>query len=387
MDNKKKKIVRITTVPGSMAGLLKNQLKFMSNYYEILGVSSKGKDDLLIKTGVYQGIRVHNIEMTRTISPINDIKALYQLYKLLKKEKPFMVHSHTPKAGTIGMLAARLANIPHRLHTIAGLPLLEATGFKRYILDTVEKITYSCATLILPNSFGLKAIILENKFTTENKLKVIANGSSNGIDTKHFNPDLYDTNSNTKIRKELGFSNEDFIFVFAGRMVKDKGINELIKTFKKINNEFDNAKLLLMGDYERELDPLLPETEEIINTNKNIKFAGYIRDIRPYFAASNALAFPSYREGFPNVVMQACAMSIASIVTDINGCNEIIEHNKNGIIIPPKDEQALYGAMKFMLTNPEITKKMAKVSRSKMIDNYEQKVVWKALLNEYNLLK
>jgi glycosyltransferase involved in cell wall biosynthesis len=386
MSNEKKKIVRITTVPSSIKGLLKGQLKFMSNYYDILGVSSKGEGDMLKNIGVDEGIRVHEIEMTRTISPINDLKSLYQLYKLLKKEKPFIVHSHTPKAGTIGMLAARLANVPHRLHTIAGLPLLEATGFKRYMLDTVEKITYSCATQIFPNSYGLKDIILESRFTTENKLKVIANGSSNGIDTEHFNPELYDNNSNTRIREELGFSNEDFVFVFAGRMVKDKGVNELIKTFEKISNEFKHTKLLLMGGYERGLDPLLPETEHIINTNKNIKFTGFIKDIRPYFSTSDALAFPTYREGFPNVVMQACAMSLASIVTDINGCNEIIEHNKNGIIIPPKDEQALYEAMKFMLTNPEKVKNMAQVSRSKIIDNYEQEIVWKALLKEYNQL-
>jgi glycosyltransferase involved in cell wall biosynthesis len=386
MSNEKKKIVRITTVPSSIKGLLKGQLKFMSKYYDILGVSSKGEGDLLQNFGIDQGIRIQEIEMTRTISPINDLKSLYQLYKLLKKEKPFIVHSHTPKAGTIGMLAARLANVPHRLHTIAGLPLLEATGFKRYMLDTVEKITYSCATQIFPNSYGLKDIILESRFTTENKLKVIANGSSNGIDTDHFNPELYDNNSNTRIREELGFSNEDFIFVFAGRMVKDKGVNELIKTFEKISNEFKHTKLLLMGGYERGLDPLLPETEHIINTNKNIKFTGFIEDIRPYFSTSDALAFPTYREGFPNVVMQACAMSLASIVTDINGCNEIIEHNKNGIIIPPKDEQALYEAMKFMLTNPEKVKNMAQVSRSKIIDNYDQEVVWKALLKEYNQL-
>ena len=386
MSNEKKKIVRITTVPSSIWGLLKGQLKFMSNYYDILGVSSKGKDDFLKKIGNDQGIRVHEIEMTRTISPIKDLKSLYLLYKLLKVEKPFIVHSHTPKAGTIGMIAARLANVPHRLHTIAGLPLLEATGVKRLILNTVEKITYSCATQIYPNSYGLKDIILENRFTTKNKLKVIANGSSNGIDTKHYNPALFDNESKTKIRNELGFNNEDFIFVFAGRMVKDKGVNELIKAFEKINIEFKNTKLLLMGHYERGLDPLLPETEHIINANKNIKFTGYMEDIRPYFSTSDALAFPTYREGFPNVVMQACAMSLAAIVTDINGCNEIIEHNKNGIIIPPKDEQALYEAMKFMLTHPEKVKNMAQVSRSKIIDNYEQELVWKSLLKEYNEL-
>ena len=386
MSNKKKKIVRITTVPSSIHGLLTGQLKFMSKYYDILGVSSKGEDDFLKKIGIDQGIRVHEVEMTRTISPIKDLKSLYYLYKLLKVEKPFIVHSHTPKAGTIGMIAARLAKVPHRLHTIAGLPLLEATGIKRFILNTVEKITYSCATQIYPNSYGLKDIILKNGFTTKNKLKVIANGSSNGINTKHFDPSLIDDDDKNNLRKEFGFSNEDFVFVYAGRLVKDKGINELMIAFEKINNEFKNTKLILMGHYERGLDPLLPETEHIINTNKNITFTGYQEDIRPYFSISDVLAFPTYREGFPNVVMQACAMSLAAIVTDINGCNEIIDHNKNGIIIPPKDEQALYTAMKYMLNNPEKVKTMSQNSRSKIIANYEQELVWKSLLQEYNQL-
>ena len=386
MSNKKKKIVRITTVPSSIHGLLTGQLKFMSKYYDILGVSSKGEGDFLKKIGEDQGIRVHEVEMTRTISPIKDLKSLYFLYKLLKVEKPFIVHSHTPKAGTIGMIAARLAKVPHRLHTIAGLPLLEATGIKRFILNTVEKITYSCATQIYPNSYGLKDIILKNGFTTKNKLKVIANGSSNGINTKHFDPSLIDDDDKNNLRKEFGFSNKDFVFVYAGRLVKDKGMNELMIAFEKINNEFKNTKLILMGHYERGLDPLLPETEHIINTNKNITFTGYQEDIRPYFSISDVLAFPTYREGFPNVVMQACAMSLAAIVTDINGCNEIIDHNKNGIIIPPKDEQALYTAMKYMLNNPEKVKTMSQNSRSKIIANYEQELVWKSLLQEYNQL-
>ena len=360
MSNKKKKIVRITTVPSSIHGLLTGQLKFMSKYYDILGVSSKGEGDFLKKIGEDQGIRVHEVEMTRTISPIKDLKSLYFLYKLLKVEKPFIVHSHTPKAGTIGMIAARLAKVPHRLHTIAGLPLLEATGIKRFILNTVEKITYSCATQIYPNSYGLKDIILKNGFTTKNKLKVIANGSSNGINTKHFDPSLIDDDDKNNLRKEFGFSNEDFVFVYAGRLVKDKGINELMIAFEKINNEFKYTKLILMGHYERGLDPLRPETEHIINTNKNITFTGYQEDIRPYFSISDVLAFPTYREGFPNVVMQACAMSLAAIVTDINGCNEIIDHNKNGI--------------------------MSQNSRSKIIANYEQELVWKSLLQEYNQL-
>src|SRR5690606_37466468 len=143
-----------TTVPESIGGLLKGQLKFMSDYFEIIGISSSG-NGRLDKAGKREGVRVVPIEMTRQITPFKDLKSAWQLYRLFKKEKPLIVHTHTPKAGTLGMMAAYLARVPNRLHTIAGLPLLEATGMKRLLLDNVEKLTYACATKIYPNSFGL----------------------------------------------------------------------------------------------------------------------------------------------------------------------------------------------------------------------------------------
>jgi len=177
--------MRITTVPISLKNLLKGQLKYMSSFYNIIGISSSGNEIKDIEKE--EGIRVIEIEMTRSITPLKDLISVYKLYKTFRKEKPFIVHTHTPKAGTVGMIASKLAGVPHRLHTIAGLPLLEATGLKRWLLNTVEKITYACATKIYPNSFGLKNIILSNNFTKPNKLKVIGNGSSNGIDVDYFN--------------------------------------------------------------------------------------------------------------------------------------------------------------------------------------------------------
>ena len=227
----KKKIIRITTVPVSLSGLLKGQLRFMSNYYDILGISSIGKNNHLNKIKELEGVPTKAVEMTRKITPLKDLKAVYQLYKVFKKEQPFIVHSHTPKAGTLSMIAAKLAGVPHRLHTIAGLPLLEATGLKRRLLNSVETITYSCATKIYPNSYGLKNIIIDEGFTKDNKLKVIANGSSNGIDTNIFNPKNYNNPiDNNNLKTSLKINVEDFVFVFLGRLVADKGINELISS-------------------------------------------------------------------------------------------------------------------------------------------------------------
>jgi len=325
--------------------------------------------------------------MTRTISPLKDLQSLYKLFKVLKQEKPFIVHSHTPKAGTIGMLAAKLAGVPNRLHTIAGLPLLEATGAKRLLLDTVETITYACATKIYPNSFGLKDIILENRYTKESKLKVIGNGSSNGIDTNHFSSDTIDQVEVENLSSKLGIVPDDIVFVFVGRLVADKGINELINAFKKLSANYSNTKLLLVGTFETELDPLQQETLVEIKNNKNILSVGWQTDVRPYFALADALAFPSYREGFPNVVMQAGALNLPSIVTNINGCNEIITNGINGIVIPVKDEVALHLAMKELLLDDDKRQEMANASRKVICENYKREVVWKALLKEYKDLE
>lgn len=381
----KAKLIRITTVPVSLKTLLKGQHRFMSqNGFEVLGVAANGKE--LQEVASYEGIKVHPIKMTRTISPIEDLLSLVRFYWLCKKYKPTIVHSHTPKAGIVGMCAAKLAGVPIRLHTVAGLPLMEAKGLKRSVLNLVEKTTYRFATKVYPNSKGLYDFIVENKFTSSKKLKVIGNGSSNGIDTSHFDPLTVSVDQITRLRSEHKINENDVIFCFVGRLVGDKGINELIQAFTEINTHNNTAKLLLVGPYEHALDPLEQSTLDAIYENPNIKAVGFQEDIRPFLAISDAFVFPSYREGFPNVVMQAGAMELPAIVTDINGCNEIIQHNHNGIIIPPKDTTALTHAMQQLIDDPTFCQSLAQNARPSITSRYEQQVVWDALLAEYQLL-
>ena len=377
----KKKIIRITTVPISLEKLLSGQLQFMSSFYDVIAVSSEKEN--LERLGKMQGLDIFPLEMTRKITPIKDAFAVIKLYFFLKKTKPFIVHSHTPKAGIVGMLAAKLAGVPHRLHTVAGLPLMEVIGTKRKVLDIVEKFTYSCATMVYPNSMGLKNIILDHNFCHSKKLKVLANGSSNGIDTSFFNPELYSEEQKIELRNQLGIQTDDFVFIFVGRLVKDKGINEMVAAFEHVQKENTKVKLLLIGDYENDLDPLNSQTVESINNNPSIIAAGFKNDVRPYLSVANVLVFPSYREGFPNVVMQAGAMGLPSIVSNINGCNEIIIEKENGLIIPVKDEMAILSAMKTVVANSSLTTKMKENSRKMIVSRYEQKVVWEAILSEY----
>jgi len=383
-----KKLIRITTISSSLNILLENQLNFMNQYYEVEAISSD--EEGLKKVSDLQGVKVHCIEMTRKISLLFDLIALWKLYRYFKKEKPFIVHTHTPKAGTLGMIAAKLAGVPHRLHTVAGLPLLEAKGVKRIILNIVEKITYSCATFIYPNSNGLKNIIIQEHFCQTEKLKVLENGSSNGIDTSYFNPVLISDEQKQILRLNLGITKEDFVFIFVGRIVGDKGINELVNAFEIFNKENKsggNAKLLLVGAFEKKLDSLKPTTFQLFDSNKNIITVGYQNDVRSYFAISDCLVFPSYREGFPNVVLQAGAMGLPCIVSNINGCNEIITNGENGIIIPIKDEKSIGLAMQKMITDDSFRNHLRQNARKRIVGRFEQSTMWEAILAEYKNLE
>lgn len=378
----KPKLIRITTVPLSLDKLLSGQLNFMQSHYEVVAVSSE--KDYLERVGIKENVRTFHLEMSRKITPLKDLLAVLKLFLFLIKEKPLIVHTHTPKAGIVGMIASKMAFVPHRFHTVAGMPLMEVQGVKRKILDFVEKVTYLCATKVYPNSFGLKDIILENNFCKENKLKVLANGSSNGIDTTYFSKLLFSFESTVALKKKLGITQEDFVFVFVGRLVRDKGINEMVTAFEALQKEEGRIKLLLVGNYESDLDPLFPETIKKIETNTAIISVGFQNDVRSYLSISNVLVFPSYREGFPNVVMQAGSMGLPAIVSDINGCNEIIINNKNGLIIPVKDQQAICNAMRILQSDISLYTTLTANSRSRIVEFYEQKVVWEALLKEYD---
>ena len=357
----------------------------MNHYFEVTAIAAE--KDRLTQYGKDNGVNTFYVDLTREITPVKDLKAVWKLYRYFRKEKPEIVHTHTPKAGIVGMCAAWLARVPLRLHTVAGLPLMETTGLKRKLLNFVEKTTYKFATRVYPNSRGLKQIILNEGFAKESELKILGRGSSNGIDTSYFNPEKYSEDYKKEFREKLEIPSDAIVFIFIGRLVSEKGINELVAAFQKLYAEDSFVRLLLVGPFETELDPLTPSTMETIKAHSAIISVGYQQDVRPFLSIADVLAFPSYREGFPNVVMQAGAMNLGSIVTDINGCNEIIITDKNGLIIPPKDEQALFKAMKTLTLNRELRTKFQRKSRQMICENYDRKEFWNCLLDEYRNLE
>ena len=369
------KLIRTSTIPASLENLLKGQLKMLSKYYNVLAVSSPGDDMETIEER--EGVRTIAIPMERRISLIKDFISLIRLIVLFAKERPDMVHSITPKAGLLSMLAAWITRVPVRMHTFTGLVFPTATGKMQKLLIAMDRLTCFCATHINPEGEGVKRDLVNYNITSR-PLHIIANGNVNGIDLEYFDktPEV--------VEKACSYKKEGtFTFCFVGRMVRDKGINELVHSFLRLYQKDERVRLLLVGPFEKELDPVLPEVEEHILHHPGICYMGYQNDVRPFLVASDALVFPSYREGFPNVVIQAGAMGLPAIVTDINGCNEIVLPDLNGVIIPSKDEQALYESMKYFASHPVAVEKMAANARPLIASRYEQRIVWNALLDEY----
>ena len=379
---KKKKLLRITTADISLNGLLKGQLKYLNQFFEVVGVAA---DTGKLKTvSEREGIRVVDIPMHREISLGADLKCLWLLYRLFRKERPEIVHANTPKGSLLSMIAAKLARVPHRLYLVTGLRYQGANGWLRRILMTMERITCFCATKVIPEGQGVKQILIQDHITRK-PLQVIHNGNINGIDTSYFSPEAVDI-SREQMRQQLQLTDEDFAFIFIGRIVRDKGMNELAQAMRKLQESHPQCKLILVGRFETELDPLADGNEDFFKQSPNVRFVGYQSDVRPYLLAADALVFPSYREGFPNVVLQAGAMKLPSIVTDINGCNEIIQNGINGVIIPPRDKESLINAMITFMESPEKIKKMAAQTRPLITSRYEQRDVWEALRKMYESL-
>lgn len=373
------KLIRTSTVSMSLDYLLKGQLSFLQNYYEVIAVS--GNDIHLEEVAHREKVRTISVVMQRNISPLKDLLSLWNLYVLFKKEKPLIVHSITPKAGLLTMTAGFFAGVPIRIHTFTGLIFPSKTGLLKRLLILMDKLLCKFATHVYPEGNGVKQDLI-NFGITRKPLKVIANGNVNGIDTDYFNNNNLSELENQTLKNALGINPNDFVFIFVGRLVGDKGINELIAAFKKFNST-DAIKLLLVGPFEHELDPLLVETLHEIKVNVNIISVGFQKEVRSYFAIADALVFPSYREGFPNVVLQAGAMNLPSIVTDINGSNEIISDGINGIIIASKNSVELYEAMLELVNDAELRENLQKHSREMIVSRFEQKMVWEAILEEY----
>ncbi|WP_379968549.1 glycosyltransferase family 4 protein [Epilithonimonas sp. UC225_85] len=378
-----KKIFRISTVPISLNVLLKGQLRYLNQYFDITSISGNGPD--LDEVREREGVKTYAVEMQRQISPVKDLFSLVKLYFYFRREKPDIIHSITPKAGLLSMVAGKLAGVPIRIHTFTGLVFPYKTGMMQKILVAMDRLLCYCATDIYPEGNGVKNDLLKFKIT-DKPLKIIANGNVNGVDLEYFDPALFSESEKQMFKKNLGIKDDDYVFLFVGRLVRDKGINELIDAFTKLESQFQNTKLLLVGPFEEDLDPILPESKNNIENNPNIISVGFQKDVRLFFSIADCFVFPSYREGFPNVLLQAGAMGLFSIVTDISGSNEIVKEGRNGTIINVKNKAELCNAMKKIRLQDLNVNSSKMVYRTLIEQNYGQGYIWESIKNEYYYL-
>lgn len=371
-----KKILRACTVPQSI-GFVVGMIPDLTKEYEVGVLSSPGEEwAMLDKYG--DAVKRLEVPMERHISPLRDLRSLWRLVRVFRRERPDMVHSMTPKAGLLCMLAAWITRVPVRVHMFTGLVFPTATGVKRRILMATDRLTCACATHVLPEGEGVKRDLLDNGITRK-PIKVLGYGNCRGIDLDRFDPTLPEIQAEAaKLRKP-----EVFTFIAIGRLVGDKGINELVAAFSRLNRELPATRLILVGPQEKELDPLSPATLSEIESNPAIEAVGNQADVRPWLAAADCHVLASYREGFPNVVIEAGAMGLPQIVTDINGANEIIINGQNGTIIPPKDTEELYAAMHRIAGDSDLRRTQAANARALIASRYEQSYVRRCLYNFY----
>ena len=376
----KKKIIRATTVPQSLNSFCYGMLRELSEKYEVIGLSSPGKE--LDEVAAREGVRTIAVPMERHISLAKDLMSLMAMIRVFRREKPYAVHSMTPKAGLMCMTAGWLTRVPVRIHTFTGLVWPTSSGLKRKVLMLTDKLTCAFATHIIPEGEGVKSDLISGKITNK-PLRVLGFGNVMGVDMKRFSlrPEVMEI-----VKQQSLKSQQLFTYLFVGRIVSDKGINELCKAFARIHEQNPDTRLWLIGAFEESLDPVKPETRVLIEQPGNgIEAVGVKRgdELLAYYAAADCFVMPSYREGFPNTVLEAGAMGLPSIVTDINGSREIIEDGVNGVIVPPQNEERLYQAMKEMLTSSADREKLAGNARKMIEDRFEQSFVRKCLYEYY----
>ena len=387
MAHAKKKIIRAATIGASLNtfcfGLLK---ELQDKGYQVLALSSP--DEKLHELCVREQVRTIGVPMERHIAPLKDFVSLFRLIRVFLNEKPEMVHSMTPKAGLLCMIASWIARVPVRVHTFTGLVFPTSKGVTRKVLMATDWLTCACATHVIPEGQGVLND-LKNNGITKKPMKVLGYGNVMGVDMTRFS-------RRPEVMEKVALLKKDgvFTFLFVGRIVGDKGINELINAFKSLLAHGFNQKLrlVLVGKFESDLDPISLDSKQTIDSTLEIEAVGsqYGDDLLAWYAVSDCFVFPSYREGFPNTVIEAGAMGLPSIVTDINGSREIVipfdrdNEDATGLIIPTHDVDALQKAMAWMITHDAERERMAASARPSIGERFEQSFVRNCLYEFYD---
>ncbi len=330
--------------------------------FRVTLVSSPG--ELLEKTAAHEGARAIALRMERGMAPLADLLSLIRLLRLLLLLRPEMTEFSTPKAGLLGGLAARLAGVPARIYMLRGLKLNTAKGLKRRILLGAERLSARCAKVVLCNSASLRSEALALRIAPAAKLKLLGNGSSNGVNVTRFSP------GESEVRTRLGLRRETPVIGFVGRLTRDKGLPELIEAFELILQSQPEAHLLLVGWYDASEDALSPALQGRIERHRRIHCTGYVADTAPFYRAMDLLVLPTWREGFPNAVLEAAATGLPVVTTECTGSRDSVVPEVTGLLIPPGYPEAIAEAVIKLLRDPARRRQMGIAARAWVVEHY-----------------
>lgn len=320
--------------------------------------------ELLEQTAAREGVGAISIPMRRGITVIADMVSIARLWKLLRRMRPDLTEFSTPKAGLLGTVAARLAGVPRRVYMLRGLKLERSEGWKRHLLLMLERLAASCATLVLCNSASLRAEALALGIGSDTKLRLLGTGSSNGVDVERFAP------GPNELGPVLGLPADAPVVGFVGRLTRDKGVPELIEAFEVIRSAVPNVRLLLVGWFDEAEDALSEDLQRSIRAHPQIHLTGFVDDTAPYYRAMDVMVLPTWREGFPNVVLEAAATGVPVVTTIATGARDSVVPEVTGLLIPPGYPEAISEAVVRLLRDGDLRGRMGLAARSWILEHF-----------------
>lgn len=323
------------------------------------------------------------VEITRQISPLKDIKAIYSLIRIIRNNKISTVVGHSPKGALVAMCAAKIAGVKNRIYFRHGIFYETSSGLKRTLLKNIDRLSGLLATTVVCVSQDVKRISEEDKISSPEKNCLLGKGTCSGIDTENtFNPDRISPESKMKSRKDFGIPQDSFVVGFAGRLVRDKGIPELIEAWKIFSPKYPKAVLLLIGPME-ERDAIPDVTKQDIQNMPSIIAPGECEEMNRAYSVMDVFILPTYREGFPTVALEASAMELPVIITKATGCTEAVQDEVTGIFTShsPTD---IAQKLERLYTDRAYAERLGKAGRVFVRENFEQTKIWDIIHTKLN---
>lgn len=380
----KNNILHVFSVPFSITYFVGNQFTYFKGKKNNEYFVSCSNEEELVKLSKNLNFIPQPVEIKRSINPIADLKAIFSVYKIIKKHKIDKVVGHSPKGAMVAMISATLARVPERIYFRHGIFYETSVGFKRVLLKNIDRLSGTLATKVVCVSEAVKSISEKEGLNAANKNIILGLGTCNGVDSENrFNLDNYSKSEITSLRKSLGIGTNDFVVGFVGRLVKDKGVNELIDAWQDFYSIYPDSKLLLVGPFE-ERDAISEATKKTIIEDKSIIHTGNVAETPIYYGLMDTFILPSYREGFPTVVLEASSMGLPILISNATGCEEAIVEGETGLFIShdPKD---IVRKIEYLRNNPVKRLELGNKGRKFVQKNFEQTKIWDIIDKELDI--